>query len=233
MENTFLDASVPVADTQQVNKVLAGSFRWMALGLFLSFAVSIVTALTPSLVYFIVGSNVAFFVCVAIELGLVIYLSARIQKMTSSRALFFFTLYALVNGLTLSVIFFAFNTTSIIAIFFSTAIMFIVLALFGQRTKRDLTKVGRIAYFGLIGLVVALVVNLFIGSGWLDLVLSWIGVAVFTALTMYDVQKIKRLAVGVSTEEDRRKASVMGALRLYLDFINLFLNLLRIFGRRK
>ncbi len=232
MENTDIQAGI-LPDVQKTNQVLAGAFRWMALGVFLSFAVSIVVALSPALVNFIIGSNIAFFVCVAVELGLVIYLSARIQKISSERALFFFTLYSLVSGLTLSVIFFAFNTVSIIAIFFSAVVVFLALGLYGKKTSKDLTKVGRIARFGLFGLIIALVANLFIGSGWLDLVLSWVGVAVFTALTAYDVQKIKQIAATVVTEEDRKKASIIGALRLYLDFINLFLSLLRIFGRRK
>ena len=231
MEPTVLESQP--ASAISLNQVLAGSFRWMALGLFLSFVVAIVVALSPGLAYAIVGSNVAFFGCMIVELGLVIYLTSRIQKMSSSRALFFFTLYALVNGLTLSVIFFAFQTTSIISIFFGTAVMFAALSIYGARTTRDLSRAGSLAYFALIGMVIALMANLFIGSSLLDLILSWVGVIVFTVLTAYDVQKIRALAATVSTDEDRRKASIQGALRLYLDFINLFLNLLRIFGRKR
>jgi len=220
-------------ENSENNKALSGSFGWMMLGLLISAVVSVVVAATPSLVNIILGSNIGFFACIIVELGIVIYLSARIRKMSVFQAHFFFILYAIASGLTLSVIFFAFETSSIISIFFGTAAMFGALALYGATTKRDLTKFGTIAGFGLIGLVVAMLVNLFIQSSILDLVLSWIGVVVFTILTAYDVQKIKTLVSITMIEEDRKKASIIGALKLYLDFINLFLDLLRIFGRRK
>lgn len=205
----------------------------MALGLLISAIVSVVVAVTPALIYAILGSGFGFIACLLVELGIVIYLSRRIASMPAARAKFFFILYAIVSGLTLSVIFFAYQLTSIISIFLATMVMFGVLALYGARTSKDLSKIGALAGFGLIGLIVALLINMFLKSGTLDLILSWIGVAIFTVLIAYDVQKIKALVGTVTTPEEKSKAGIIGALKLYLDFINLFLNLLRIFGRRK
>ena len=230
MENIELETS---SRDMHMNRVFSGSFGWMMLGLLISAIVSVVIAITPSLTDGIIGSNIGFLVCIFAELGIVIYLSARIKMMSAGQARFFFILYAILSGLTLSVIFFAFETSSIISIFFGTAAMFGALALYGATTKRDLTGVGTIAGFGLIGLVVAMLVNIFIQSSTFDLVLAWAGVVIFTILTAYDVQKIKVLSAGAATDEECKKASIIGALKLYLDFINLFLSLLRIFGRRK
>ena len=221
------------ADTLKINKVLSGSFAWMATGLFISFAVSVFVLLNRTLTDFLFNYRFGFLICLGVELGLVIYLSARITKLTSGMARFYFLLYAMVSGLTLSVIFFSYEISSILSVFISCSVMFAVLALYGATTKKDLSGYGKMALFGLIGLVVALLVNLFIKSTMFDLILAWIGVVVFTMLTAYDVQKIKAYAEFANTDEEIRKASVYGALSLYLDFINLFLSLLRIFGRRR
>lgn len=205
----------------------------MAVGLFVSFLASIFVIFNPALVKLIFQNNLFFWGLLGIELGLVWYLSARIMSLSEGTAKLLFLLYSLVNGITLSVIFFAFSIDSIVSIFLSTMLMFGALALYGAKTKRDLTGFGTFATFGLFGLVIALLVNIFLQNTVFDLILAWIGVIIFIVLTAYDVQKIKALSVHVQNDEDIQRASVMGALTLYLDFINLFLSLLRIFGKRR
>lgn len=222
-----------VAVSPMYKKALTKSFGWMAIGLLVSFVVSIIVALSPSFAGAILGSRFGFLAMVIIQIGLVWYLSRHIMSLSATRAKAVFLGYAALSGLTLSVIFFAFETSSIISIFIGTAVMFAILAAFGARTKRDLSTIGGIAYFALIGLVVVSLINIFIGSSMLDMILAWVGVAVFTVLIARDTQKIKAFAAEVHTDEDITRVGILGALTLYLDFINLFLDLLRIFGGRR
>lgn len=210
---------------------LAKTFNWMAVGLLITGVVAYLTAST-GLAYSIIGSPI-FYVLFFAELGLVFYLSARISKIQASTASGLFIGYSVLNGLTLSVIFIAYTSTSIAATFFITAGMFGGMAVYGLVTKRDLSGWGSFLFMGLIGVVIASVVNIFLQSSAVSWVVSMIGVIVFTGLTAYDVQKIKRMGEeGIMSqgEEAIRKGSLMGALTLYLDFINLFLMLLRFFG---
>ncbi len=215
------------------NKVLKGAFKWMVLGLFVSGLSSIAILVLGVNFIDVVFSPFVFFALILAELGLVIYLTKKLSVMTSGQAKFYFSLYSILSGLTLSVIFLTYQTLSIISIFFAAAIMFIALALFGANTKKDLSKFSTIAYYTLVGLVIATLINMFIGSPILDYVLAWVGVLLFSFLVTRDVQKIKALSENVQTEEGIKKASILGALKLYLDFVNLFLSLLRIFGKRK
>jgi len=221
------------APNQNENKILAKTFKWMSLGLFLSGVTSILVAFNPSWYQFILGSSFTFFGLIILELALVWYLSARILKISKSTAQALFVAYALLNGLTLSIIFFAYEFISIINIFFSAALMFAALAYYGARTKKDLTSFGRLAFFGLIGLIIATLINWLISNVLLDLILSYVGVIIFTILTAYDVQKIKKLARSLEMQNNSERIVIIGALQLYLDFINLFLYLLRIFGRKR
>jgi hypothetical protein len=167
------------------------------------------------------------------ELGLVWYLSARIEKMQASTATGLFFLYAFLNGLTLSVIFLVYSGSSIAATFFITAGMFLSMSVYGMVTKRNLDGLGSFMFMGLIGIIIASIVNLFIGSTVLESAISLIGVIVFVGLTAYDVQKIKMMGEeGIMSQGEAtvRKGTIIGALALYLDFINLFLMLLRLFG---
>lgn len=233
-ENKLVNDNVAFGAPNSIeNKILAKTFKWMALGLFLSGATSIVVALNAPLYQFILSSSFAFFGLIILELALVWYLSARILKISKSTAQLLFIAYALLNGLTLSVIFFAYEFISIINIFFSTALMFSALAYYGARTKKDLTSLGRLAFFGLIGLIIATLINWLISNVLLDLILSYVGVIIFTILTAYDVQKIKKLARSLEMQNNSDRIVIIGALQLYLDFINLFLYLLRIFGRKR
>jgi FtsH-binding integral membrane protein len=210
---------------------LAKTFNWMAVGLAITGIVAYLTAST-GLAYSIIGSPL-FYVLVFAELGLVFYLSARISKIQASTASGLFIGYSVLNGLTLSVIFLAYTSSSIAATFFITAGMFGAMAVYGLVTKRDLSAWGSFLFMGLIGVIIASVVNIFLQSSAVSWVVSMIGVLVFTGLTAYDVQKIKRIGEeGIMSQgnEAIRKGSIMGALTLYLDFINLFLMLLRFFG---
>ncbi len=210
---------------------LAKVFNWMAIGLGLTGIVAYFTA-SSGLARAIVASPL-FFILIVAELGLVFYLSARISKIAASTASSLFVGYSVLNGLTLSTVFLAYTSSSIAGTFFITAGMFGAMAVYGLVTKRDLSGLGSFLFMGLIGILIASVVNIFLKSSGMSWMISLLGVFIFTGLTAYDVQKIKNMGEeGIMTqgEEAIKKGSIMGALALYLDFINLFLMLLRFFG---
>jgi len=210
---------------------LAKVFNWMAVGLGLTGIVAYLTATTGLAVT--ITSSPMFMILIIGELGLVFYLSARINKMQAGTASSMFLLYSVLNGLTLSVVFLAYTGSSIAATFFITAGMFGAMALYGLVTKKDLSGFGSFLFMGLIGIIIASIVNIFLKSEGLYWVISMIGVLVFTGLTAYDVQKIKKIGEAGIMQQGQAaitKGSIMGALALYLDFINLFLMLLRFFG---
>ena len=213
---------------------LAKVFNWMAMGLGITGIVAYFTA-TSGLAMSIVASPI-FLILVVAELGMVFFLSARIDKIQAGTASGLFIGYSILNGLTLSVIFLAYTRSSIAGTFFITAGMFGAMAVYGLVTKRDLSGFGSFLFMGLIGILIASVVNFFLKSSSLYWAISFIGVFIFTGLTAYDVQKIKNMGEqGIMAEGDAaiKKGSIMGALTLYLDFINLFLMLLRIFGGKR
>ena len=210
---------------------LAKVFNWMAIGLGLTGLIAFFTAET-GLVYSIVRSPL-FFVLVLGELGLVFFLSARIDKLQPATATGLFVGYSVLNGLTLSAVFLAYTRTSIAGTFFIAAAMFGAMALYGLVTKRDLSGLGSFMTMGLVGIIIASVVNIFLKSSSMDWMISGLGVIIFTGLTAYDVQKIKMMGEAGILEQGEvaiRRGAIMGALALYLDFINLFLMLLRFFG---
>jgi len=213
---------------------VCGVYAWMCFGLGLTAAVAMLVATTPTLVEAIVMNRGLFFGLIIGELLLVMALSWGIGRVSAPVAIGMFLLYAGINGLTLSVIFLAYTTASIGSTFFVTAGTFGAMSVYGYFTKRDLTSLGNICFMALIGLIIASVVNIFMGSAMLYWVTTYLGVGVFVGLTAYDTQKIKRIGQSVdAASEVGRKAAILGALALYLDFINLFLFLLRIFGRRR
>ncbi len=217
------------AGTQESTIFLAKVFNWMAIGLGLTGVVAYITASTA---LYEVVRPIIFLLFIA-EIGMVFFLSARIQKLSASTATAIFLGYALLNGLTLSTILLMYTMESIAATFFITAGMFGSMAVYGFVTKKDLSSMGSFMFMGLIGIVIASVVNIFIGSSMLSWLISGIGVIVFTGLTAYDVQKISQMgAGGIMQQGDGsiRKMVIMGALTLYLDFINLFIMLLHFFG---
>jgi len=178
------------------------------------------------------NSGLSFVIMLA-PLGFVFYLSARINKMSASSAQITFWLFASIMGLSLASIFVQFTHSSIARVFFITAGTFGAMSLYGYTTKRDLTKLGGFLFMGLIGVIIASIVNIFFQSGMMSFVISVIGVLVFVGLTAYDTQNIKNMYYGGDSEEIGSKKALMGALKLYLDFINLFILLLQLFGQRR
>ncbi len=206
-------------------------YNWMALGLAVT-AITSLFALNSGVIHTLLSPGVMLVLILA-ELGIVIALSAAIGKLQSSTALIMFFAYSFLNGLTLAAIFLVYTKASIASTFFITAGTFAAMSLYGLTTKRDLTSMGSFLMMGLIGIIIASFVNFFFRSPAFYWLLTYAGIAIFVGLTAYDAQKIKEMAYGgFAGSEDERKGAVIGALRLYLDFINLFLLLLRIFGRR-
>lgn len=190
-------------------------------------------ASSPNLLALIFSSKLLFFGLIIAELALVILLTARLQKLSLTTATLFFVLFTVINGVTLSSIFVIYTMASIAQTFFICSATFGVMAVYGYTTKRDLSSMGKLLFMALIGLIIATVVNIFMRSSGLDMAISYIGVLVFVGLTAWDTQKIKlMLANAEDMGEGAQKIALIGALSLYLDFINLFIYLLRIFGRR-
>jgi len=209
-------------------------YNWMALALFVTGIVAYITATTPQMLNYIIGSKILFYGLILGELGLVIYLTAAIRKMSQTTAIASFLIYSVLNGLTLSVIFLVYTTSSISTTFFVTAGTFAAMSFYGYTTKKDLTSIGNMAFMALIGIIIASIVNFFLKSEMMYWIITYLGVAIFVGLTAYDTQKLKEIGSrGFSDQENMEKMSVLGALTLYLDFINLFLFLLRILGDRK
>lgn len=210
-------------------------YLWMAMALAITGFMAMLVAGSPVMLNAIFSSKITFFALIIIELGVVMYMSARIQKISFTTATFMFIIYSLLNGATLASIFVLYTATSIASTFFITAGTFAVMCIYGYLTKRDLTTVGNICLMAVIGLIIAMLVNMFLKSSMMSLIISGIGVLVFVALTAYDTQKIKRLltAEGMEVNESTKKIALLGSLTLYLDFVNLFLYLLRFLGDRR
>lgn len=206
-------------------------YVWMTLALVITGFTAFGIAENPGLVYTIVTNRLLFWGLIIGEFALVMAIYGAIGKLSATAATLLFVLYSIVNGATLSVIFLAYTMTSIVSVFFITAGTFAVMAFIGYTTKTDLTSFGKMLMMGLIGIILATVVNIFIGSSMLNMMVSYVGVVVFVGLTAYDSQKIKNLLYQVDNmSEEAQKLALLGSLTLYLDFINLFLMLLRIFG---
>ena len=214
-----------------VSTVMRKTFGWMAMCLLIT-ALTAMGFVNSGLFYHIASSGAMWLLIIA-ELVLVFVLSARINKMSVATATIMLIVYSALNGVTLSFIFVVYSLGSIAKTFFITTGMFGVMALVGATTKRDLSKLGSILFMALIGLIIASLVNFFLRSSGLDWIVSLIGVVLFTALTAYDVQRVKQLAAESDLYDDTQvgRLAVISALSLYLDFINLFLYLLRFFGR--
>ncbi|MHB9140526.1 MAG: Bax inhibitor-1/YccA family protein [Paludibacter sp.] len=209
-------------------------YGWMSLALIITGLMAFKTAATPEITNFIFGQQYVFMGLLISELVLVGILVGVIKKMSAMTATIIFVLYSLLNGLTMSCIFFAFTTESIASVFFISAGTFAAMSAYGFFTKKDLTEMGNILIMALFGLIIASVVNMFLKSEMLYWISSYAGVLIFVGLIAYDTQKLKKLnIIGNEGSEEDKKEAIIGALTLYLDFINLFLFLLRIFGRRR
>ena len=229
----------PYTREQQLESSLAfptlmrKTYLWMTFALIITGLTAYTVATNETFTYFLFQHQSLVWVLFGAELLLVIGLTAAIRKLSLPVATLMFVVYAALNGITFSSIFWAYTMGSIATTFFITAGTFGAMSLFGYFTKSDLSSWGKILLMALIGLIIATVVNLFVHNSMLDLVVSYAGVLIFVGLTAYDTQKIKQMfLMAPDASDETQKYAVLGALTLYLDFINLFLYLLRIFGRR-
>ncbi len=231
--------SIPIQKTEanvRVNEFIRSVYNWMAIGLSLTGFLAFYVSNSEPLQRLIFGNRLVFFGLIIGELILVFYLSARVQKMQASTATGVFMLYAALNGATLASIFLVYTRSSITSTFFVCAATFVTCSIYGMTTKKDLTSLGGFMTMGLFGIIIASVANMFFRSSGMSMIISYIGVIVFVGLTAYDTQKLKTMALTQPADLDsgaRRKGAILGALALYLDFINLFLMLLRILGNRE
>jgi len=207
-------------------------YNYMCIGLAMTGAVAFAASTSMELMQAIHGTGLKWIIMLA-PLGFVFFLSARINAMSASTAQTVFWVYSALMGLSLSYIFLAYTGTTITRVFFITAATFAGMSLYGYTTKRDLSGMGSFLFMGLIGIIIASIVNIFLASSALHFAISVIGVLVFVGLTAYDTQSIKSMYMQSDTGEVHQKKAIMGALRLYLDFINLFIMLLSIFGNRE
>ena len=226
-----MDALTATQTAERISGFLWKVYGWMAIGLGITAVVAFVVAGSPDLLSVLVGNRLVFFALILAELGLVFFLSARAASLTPSTASGLFALYSGLNGATLSVVLLAYTGESVATTFLITAGMFGALALFGSTTKRSLAGVGQFFMMGLVGLILCSIVGLFWHNDALQFLISVVGVIVFTGLTAYDAQRLKQMALALPDGQAGSYA-VVGALSLYLDFINLFLMLLRFTGRR-
>lgn len=209
-------------------------FGWMTAGLMITGIMALMTVQSSDILEFVIGNRIIFFGLIIAQLGLVVWLSARIAAMSAMTATMIFLGYSFLTGLTLAVVFLAYTSASIASTFFVTAGTFGAMFAYGWMTKRDLTSMGSFMAMGLIGVVIASIVNMFLHNEMIYWIVTYIGILVFVGLTAYDAQKIKAMSVvALEGGESEQKGAILGALRLYLDFINLFLLLLRILGRRR
>ena len=227
---------IQVQDESTVRSFMAGVFTWMFIALAITAGISYYVSITPEIMQLMVTetglSFFGWFVMLA-PIGFVLLMSFRFQKLSAMSLTLLFVIYSVLVGLSLSFIFLVYTMGSIATTFVVTSLTFGVMAVAGYTTKTDLTKFGSLMMMGLVGIIIATIINFFLKSDSMQYVISFIGVLVFTGLTAYDVQKLKKIGNEMTAgEESTRKYTIMGALSLYLDFINLFLFLLRFLGRR-
>jgi len=234
MNNTSTDnISLQQANEKISQRFITAVYGWMVAALAISGIAAFAVFNSETLLYFIFGSRFTFLGLIIAELALVFILSAGIRRMSFPVAAASFVIYSIVNGLTLSSVLFVYTGTSIVRIFVITALMFGAMSVYGATTKSSLQSAGKYLMMALIGLIIASLVNLFMRSSSLDWLISFVTVGVFTGLTAYDTQKITTAARYAQDNDDFKKIAIIGALELYLDFINIFLALLRLFGKRR
>ena len=226
---TYIE-SIPTVEADFMQKV----YLWMTFALTLTGFVAYRTTQSEFLLELIFSSSFGFIGLILAELALVFWISSGIQRMSSNMAIGLFLLYSVLNVMTLSVLLIAYTGASVASTFFITAGMFGAMSVYGYTTKQDLSSWGNLLFMALIGLILASVVNIYLQSSGLYWLINYIGVLVFVGLTAYDTQKIKQIAAQVIVEsEEGRKVAILGALTLYLDFINMFIFMLRILGNRR
>lgn len=219
---------------QRVSSFMAGVYGWMCCALAITAGAAYYIAITPTVFTYIYTHPAVLIGLFIAQLALIIAITGLINRIQFSTALILFLLYSVMMGITMSSIFYVYTEGSIISTFLTTALMFGVMSLYGYVTKSDLTSMGSLSLMVLIGLIIGMVINMFLKSAQLDYILSGIGVVIFVLLTAYDTQKIKQLARSLLVDQEMiGKITLLGALTLYLDFINLFLFLLRFMGNRR
>lgn len=229
-ERNYRDTTYEVAERMTMNRV----YGWMSLALVVSALSAVFTVQSPAMLGFIFGSRFAFFGLIIAELAMVWYMSARIMSLKFSTAALLMGAYSVLNGVTLSSVLLVYAEATVQAAFLATAVTFAVMSAVGYFTRTDLTKMGSMLLMALVGVIVATVVNFFLKSDGLTTVITYIGLLVFIGLTAYDTQKIKQtlqVQDQLAVQMDIRKIALMGALNLYLDFINMFLYILRLMDR--
>lgn len=222
-----------IAQVKVKNTFLSRVYAWMTLALVISGVTAFLAATNETIIRLTIGNGFGFLILAVAELALVWWLTASIHKISSGAAFFAFILYSVLNGVTLSSIFLVYKIESIFMVFFISAGMFAAMAVYGTVTKSSLSSFGKYFAMALVGIIIASLVNFLLRSPMLDWFLSIITVVLFTGLTAYDAQKMLAVSNNASDDEVFKKASVIGALELYLDFINIFLAMLRLFGRRR
>ena len=225
--------SLQQANEKISQRFITAVYGWMVAALAISGIAAFAVFNSETLLYFIFGNRFTFLGLIIAEFALVIILSAGIRRMSFPVAAASFVIYSIVNGLTLSAVLFVYTSTSVVRIFVITALMFGAMSVYGATTKSSLQSAGKYLMMAVIGLVIASLVNIFMRSSSLDWLISFVAVGVFTGLTAYDTQKITQAARYAQDNEDFKKVAIIGALELYLDFINIFLALLRLFGKRR
>lgn len=230
------DTAVKTRAEVLVSDYVRSVYNWMGIGLALTGFVAYYVSTSESLIRLVFGNPLLLMVLIIAELGLVFAIAGMVNRMSAGTATALFVIYSGLNGVTLSSIFLVYVQSSIVSTFFICAATFIACSIYGWTTKKDLTSLGGFMMMGLIGIIIASLVNLFIQSSSVSMIISYIGVFVFVGLTAYDTQKIKNMAMTQPANLEGavvRKGAILGALSLYLDFINLFLMLLSIFGQRR
>lgn len=230
------DTAVRTRAEVLVNDYVRSVYNWMGIGLVLTGFMAYSVSHSESLLRLVFGNPLVLIVLVIAELGLVFAIAGMVNRMSAGTATALFVIYSALNGVTLSWVFLVFVQASIVSTFFICAATFVACSIYGWTTQRDLTSFGGFLMMGLFGIIIASVVNWFIQSTGMSMIISYIGVFVFVGLTAYDTQKIKNMAMTQPANLDGgviRKGAILGALSLYLDFVNLFLMLLSIFGQRR
>ncbi|MBE2199031.1 MAG: Bax inhibitor-1/YccA family protein [Anaerolinea sp.] len=235
------DSPFPVSEaklSQMFTAVMSRVYLWMFLGLLTTTGAALATLYTPFFWQFLAAVPFGIWILFIAQIALVIAIGRAAAKLSPGVAVALFFGYAFLNGVTFSIIFLIYDLGTIFLAFGTTSILFAILSVVGYTTKQDLSKWGGILFMGLIGLIVASVVNMFLANSALDWIITYAGILIFMGLTVYDTKRIKMMAVAAATQEGDTavvvsRIGILGALRLYLDFINLFLYILRLFGRRR
>jgi hypothetical protein len=234
-DQEMIPRPIPAEQAEELQRAFVLKvYGWMAAGLSLTGIFAFMTVSSETILRMVFSSNVTFFVLIGVQLGLVLWLTTRVQTMSAMTATMVFCGYSALTGVTLAAVFLAYTAESLASTFLITAGTFGLTAAYGYVTRRDLSGIGGFMTMGLIGLILASVVNIFLQNEMIYWITTYVGILIFVGLTAYDMQKIKAMSVlALEGGETEQKGAITGALALYLDFINLFLLLLRIFGRRR